>query len=54
MTASEILTRAFKYRFSFSREPKLNAKQGEKLRNAFYSLRGKGDSDFPLYPLNNP
>ena len=33
---------------------KLIEKQGGELGNELYMLRGKGDSDFPLYPLNNP
>ena len=54
MAESEMIACVGKYWFLFSREPRLNAKQGEKLKNEFYMLRGKGDSDFPLYPLNNP
>ena len=45
---------ARKHRFLFREKTELNARQGEKIRNVFYMLRGKGDSDFPLYPLNNP
>ena len=39
---------------TLNEKPRHNAKQGENLRNDSTRLRGKGDSDFPLYPLNNP
>jgi hypothetical protein len=42
MTELEMIAFVGKYGFLFSREPRLNAKQGEKLRNVFYMLRERG------------
>ena len=42
MVELEMIACAGKYGFLFSREPRLNAKQGEKLRNVFYMLRERG------------
>ena len=42
MAEVEMITCVGKYGFLFSRDPRLNAKQGEKLGNEFYMLRERG------------